>query len=297
MKTDRPNNESVADETSAKDEINKQAEDHKDNSAQDKVTEEKSTTAQNEGVEKEADVQDGAVEKEVTTQEVPEVKGASTQEGTEEKGASTQEHSEEKEAKDQEGTEEKGAKTQEGTAEKDTAAKEGAEEKDASAQETKKDGTTQDNPEGSKQKSDTEDQKAATTGSDAEMAPEKEVTRVKYHSLAPIDSIEPEKMEPYSHMLDEAFRDPTIKNIAVTGPYGSGKSSIWLSYLKNKSAGTKQSAKKNEVDKNELGKVITISFALFDEDNRHYGNEGNGGNGSESYLRTINRVERQIIIK
>lgn len=46
----------------------------------------------------------------------------------------------------------------------------------------------------------------------------------KYHSLTPINSADNCKV--YMDALQEALQNPDIKNIAVTGPYGSGKSSV-----------------------------------------------------------------------
>lgn len=46
----------------------------------------------------------------------------------------------------------------------------------------------------------------------------------KYHSLTPINSAD--NCEVYMDALKEALQNPDIKNIAVTGPYGSGKSSV-----------------------------------------------------------------------
>jgi len=54
----------------------------------------------------------------------------------------------------------------------------------------------------------------------------------------------------YSKALSFAFEDPRIKNIALTGPYGSGKSSIIRTYEKNSSY-----------------QFLNISLASFKEDN------------------------------
>mgnify|MGYP000901624164 CR=1 FL=1 len=49
--------------------------------------------------------------------------------------------------------------------------------------------------------------------------------------LAPIDNVE--NFETYNQTLNWAFQNERVKNIALSGPYGSGKSSIIESYLKN----------------------------------------------------------------
>jgi hypothetical protein len=49
--------------------------------------------------------------------------------------------------------------------------------------------------------------------------------------LAPIDNVE--NFDTYEQTLNWAFQNERVKNIALSGPYGSGKSSIIESYLKN----------------------------------------------------------------
>ena len=51
-----------------------------------------------------------------------------------------------------------------------------------------------------------------------------------YHNLAPVSDYE--KIEPYEEMLYAALKDDDAKNIAISGPYGSGKSSIIKTFLK-----------------------------------------------------------------
>lgn len=54
--------------------------------------------------------------------------------------------------------------------------------------------------------------------------------KYKYTDLAPADCLENNKE--YISALDWAFNNPHIHNIALAGPYGSGKSSIIHSYIK-----------------------------------------------------------------
>lgn len=54
---------------------------------------------------------------------------------------------------------------------------------------------------------------------------------VTFYTLSPIEEI---NGSGYFEALDEAIRNKKIKNVAVTGPYGSGKSSLLDSYIKEK---------------------------------------------------------------
>ena len=52
----------------------------------------------------------------------------------------------------------------------------------------------------------------------------KEDHKNKYNDLAPINTLSQDDI--YIQALNWAFMNPSIKNIALTGAYGSGKSSI-----------------------------------------------------------------------
>lgn len=69
---------------------------------------------------------------------------------------------------------------------------------------------------------------------------------LRFHPLTPIDNIEDNKI--YQDALEFALQQDAVKNIAVTGPYGSGKSSVIQSFFKN--------------SPNKY-KVITLSLASF----------------------------------
>lgn len=58
----------------------------------------------------------------------------------------------------------------------------------------------------------------------------KKKTESEYTDLAPIDKIE--NGAEYLNALDWSLNNKRIKNIALAGPYGSGKSSIIETYLK-----------------------------------------------------------------
>ena len=61
---------------------------------------------------------------------------------------------------------------------------------------------------------------------------ERENDKSKYVSLAPKDETREEYKE-YYNALDFALKDKSIRNIAITGPYGAGKSSVIDSYFNN----------------------------------------------------------------
>ena len=70
---------------------------------------------------------------------------------------------------------------------------------------------------------------------------------IKYCSLTPMIK-DGKSMEPYFSSFDFAFSDNDVRNIAVTGPYGAGKSTVIQSYH----------SKRNKED------YINVSLAGFD---------------------------------
>ena len=54
--------------------------------------------------------------------------------------------------------------------------------------------------------------------------------KLEYKDFTPEKEIK--NGEEYLNALDWALRNPNVKNIALSGPYGSGKSSIIQSYMK-----------------------------------------------------------------
>ena len=71
-----------------------------------------------------------------------------------------------------------------------------------------------------------------------------------YISLAPIDNVE--NAEVYFQALIWAIKQEKVNNIAITGPYGSGKSSIIETFLKKEKGKVKKEIKS-----------INISLANF----------------------------------
>jgi len=74
----------------------------------------------------------------------------------------------------------------------------------------------------------------------------------QFEDLTPIDKVEDEK---YIESLRWALKNEKVKNIAITGPFGSGKSSILSTF------------KSNHQEYN----YLNISLASFSEDNNHNG--------------------------
>lgn len=62
------------------------------------------------------------------------------------------------------------------------------------------------------------------------------VSNNEFQTLTPIIDPDKEGYKPYFKALDYALSRDDVKNIAITGPYGAGKSSVILSYLKMISA-------------------------------------------------------------
>lgn len=76
------------------------------------------------------------------------------------------------------------------------------------------------------------------------------VQNIPFEDLAPATGVD---ISNYKQVLDQAFSNTRLKNIAITGPYGAGKSSILESYLQSKEA----------FDKNYANLCLQISLAHF----------------------------------
>lgn len=89
----------------------------------------------------------------------------------------------------------------------------------------------------------------------------------KFKSLTPTEV----KIPPiYEEVLDFVLKENSIKNIAITGIYGAGKSSLWKSYL-NKQLNPDSSIKEEE--------VITVALSSYEKNNEN----------------KLTRVENQIL--
>lgn len=89
-----------------------------------------------------------------------------------------------------------------------------------------------------------------------------EIEKIKntvYRDLAPVNNIAPE--EESIQALQWAISNPNIHNVALSGPYGSGKSSVIKSYLAQYDA---PGIKKANFLNHNLKKSLQISLATFD---------------------------------
>ena len=108
------------------------------------------------------------------------------------------------------------------------------------------------------------------------------IENIKFESLTP--KILNKNNPIYTRALDFAFADDSIKNIAITGVYGSGKSTIGNTYVKEKN----------------LKNIITVSLGKYEDEcgESRYNNDGKVENNSCSIKvdnEKENRIERQII--
>jgi len=115
----------------------------------------------------------------------------------------------------------------------------------------------------------------------------------KFYSLTP--EVLDENKKIYTEALDFALSNSDIKNIAITGIYGAGKSTVWKTY----------------VNQNKLNNIITISLGKYEDDlfvnyineDIEVNNQENSNipenekqeiNKEETDINS-NRIERQII--
>ena len=113
-----------------------------------------------------------------------------------------------------------------------------------------------------------------------------EIKHNKFNALTP--EILKGNKQIYTEALDYAFSNNDIKNIAITGIYGAGKSTVWNTY----------------VHQNGLSNIITVSLGKYKnhikDNNRYSDSNGIADNHSNENQKTDdidddNRVERQLI--
>lgn len=94
-----------------------------------------------------------------------------------------------------------------------------------------------------------------------------EENKTQFNALTP--EILDKNKSIYTEALDYAFSNDDIKNIAITGIYGAGKSSVWKTYANNKN----------------LNNCITVSLGKYDDSKIK----------EEEKIGSENRLERQLI--
>lgn len=94
-----------------------------------------------------------------------------------------------------------------------------------------------------------------------------EKNKIQFNALTP--EILDKNKSIYTEALDYAFSNDDIKNIAITGIYGAGKSSVWKTYANNKN----------------LNHCITVSLGKYDDSKIK----------DEDKIGLENRLERQLI--
>lgn len=115
-----------------------------------------------------------------------------------------------------------------------------------------------------------------------------EKQKPKFNALTP-EVLEDGNKSIYNEALDFAFSNKDIKNIAITGIYGAGKSTVWNTYVK-------ETKKEN---------IITVSLGKYEdniekikaksEEMETKDNDNEYEKIGEDILDNENRVERQII--
>ena len=117
-----------------------------------------------------------------------------------------------------------------------------------------------------------------------------ESRKTTFTSLTP--DILDENKKVYTDALDYAFSNDDIRNIAITGVYGAGKSTVWNTYRKYKLSNPEESTFK---------KIITVCLGKYEDKSNEKREDSSLGDG-ENYSNNNkedkvldNRVERQII--
>ena len=100
-----------------------------------------------------------------------------------------------------------------------------------------------------------------------------------FFSLCPSILENNEEYKSYYEALDYAFDNDDIKNIAITGIYGAGKSTVWQSYVKKK----------------ELKNIVTITLGQYESSVDRETVKGSDRINYNQELEQENRIERKLI--
>lgn len=108
-----------------------------------------------------------------------------------------------------------------------------------------------------------------------------------FFSLCPSILENNEEYKSYYEALDYAFDNNDIKNIAITGIYGAGKSTVWKSYAKEK--------KLKNIVTITLGQYERADYATFESQLESKVDSEKDRNYGISELEQENRIERKLI--
>ena len=114
-----------------------------------------------------------------------------------------------------------------------------------------------------------------------------ETRKIIFNSLTP-DVLE-ENKQVYTDALEFAFKNDDIRNIAITGVYGAGKSTVWNTYREYKS---------KDVEETTFKKIITVCLGKYEDnskENNSIKDDKEESNDNKEDKELDNRVERQII--
>ena len=100
----------------------------------------------------------------------------------------------------------------------------------------------------------------------------------RFFSLCPSVLENTKDYEAYFEGLDYAFQDDEIKNIAITGIYGSGKSSLWRTYVKERA----------------IKNVVTVMLGQFENSDYKESRKSTPAE-MKGEFQEENRIERKLI--
>lgn len=124
-----------------------------------------------------------------------------------------------------------------------------------------------------------------------------DVKHNKFNALTP--EVLKENKQIYTEALDYAFGNSSIKNIAITGIYGAGKSTVWNTYVHEKELSNIITVslgkyKNNIKDDDDILKEIPLTNTLNSESDGAKNKRSNENQKAED-IGDDNRVERQLI--
>lgn len=124
-----------------------------------------------------------------------------------------------------------------------------------------------------------------------------DVKHNKFNALTP--EVLKENKQIYTEALDYAFGNSSIKNIAITGIYGAGKSTVWNTYVHEKELSNIITVslgkyKNNIKDDDDILKEIPLTNTLNSESDGAKNKRSNENQKAED-IGDDNRIERQLI--